>query len=298
MTAIAIERLSLRYPHTGADVLHEVSLHLSEPRIVGLFGRNGAGKTSLLSVLAAFRKPTAGQVLLDGAPVWENSENTRRICFIRGGGDTVEHNWPEDRVADALAVANMLRPNWSAERAAELIAKFGLPQRTRLSELSTGQRSALGVVLGLAARAPVTIFDESHLGMDAPSRRMFYDELLREYTENPRTFILSSHLIDEVGPLLEDVVILHEGRILLHEEAETLRGQGAAVTGPVDRVDAFVAGLRVLDQQQLGSTKRATVHGALDDGHLGAARAAGVVVEPLALQDLFIHLTASEGDRK
>ncbi|MFC9997195.1 ATP-binding cassette domain-containing protein [Nocardia sp. NPDC127526] len=298
MSVIDIDGLTLRYPQGKTDVLHEVSLHLAEQRIVGLFGRNGAGKTSLLSVLAAFRKPTSGHVLLDGAPVWENPDSTRRICFIRGGGDTVENNWPEDRVADALAMASMLRPNWSAERAAELVAKFQLPQRTRLSELSTGQRSALGAVLGLAAGAPITIFDESHLGMDAPSRRAFYDELLREYAERPRTFILSSHLIDEVGPLLEDVVILHEGRILLHEDAEALRGNGAAVTGPVDRVDAFITGLSVLDQRQLGATKRATVRDALTDGHLGAARAAGLTVEPLALQDLFIHLTEREGGRR
>ena len=78
---------------------------------------------------------------------------------------------------------------------------------------------------GLAARTPLTIFDESYLGMDAPSRYAFYDELLADYARHPRTVILSTHLIEEFGSLFEEVVMIHHGRLVLHEEADALRAR-------------------------------------------------------------------------
>ena len=84
--------------------------------------------------------------------------------------------------------------------------------------MSQGQRSALGVILGLASRCPLTIFDESYLGMDAPSRYAFYDELLADYLAYPRTIVLSTHLIEEVSSLFEEVVIIDRGRLLIQNK--------------------------------------------------------------------------------
>ena len=86
------------------------------------------------------------------------------------------------------------------------------PTAKRIKTLSLGQRSALGSVVGLASRAPLTMFDESYLGMDAISRGVFYDELLGDYLRTQRTFIVSTHLIGEIAPLLEQVVVIDHGR--------------------------------------------------------------------------------------
>src|SRR5690606_23802581 len=134
-------------------------------------------------------------------------------------------------------------------------------------QLSRGQRAALAVTLGLASRAPVTAFDESYLGMDAPSRNAFYDELLREYMEQPRTVILSTHHIEEVSSLLEEGVIIDRGRLPMQAGAETLRTRGATVTGAGDAVDRFAAGLQVLNVRQLGPTKSVAVYGSFDGDH-------------------------------
>jgi ABC-2 type transport system ATP-binding protein len=292
---IEVENLTLRYPGGDTAALDDVSFSLAPDRVYGLLGRNGSGKTSLLSLLAAFRKPTAGRVRLDGEPVYENPGATRQICLIRGHGDTVVHDWPEDRVKDALRTAGMLRPAWDQAYADELVDMFELPRKKRLNELSTGQRSQLGVALGLASRAPVTLLDESYLGMDAPSRYRFYDELLRDYVAHPRTIIVSTHLIEEVGTLFEEVLILDRGRLLLHEEVDVLRGRGAAVTGPAAEVDAFTEGLTVLSERQLGPTKQATIYGAHDPLFQAKARAHGMDLAPVPLQDLFVHLTEPDG---
>lgn len=290
---IEIDHLTLRYGDVTA--VDDLSLDLAGGKVYGLLGRNGSGKTSLLSVLAAYRKATAGEVRVDGRPVFENAAAVRQICFIRGAGDTVnEHFWPDDRVQHALRIGRLFRPHWDQAYADKLLERFGLSRRARTSQLSRGQRSALGIVLGLASRAPLTVFDESYLGLDAPSRYAFYEELLADYMAHPRTFVISTHLIEEVSPLLEEVVIIDKGRLLLHEDADTLRSQGAAVTGPAEAVDRFAAGRTVLGQKSLGPTKQATVYGSFDDRDYACAREAGLELGPVALQDLFVFLTGQK----
>ncbi|GLY02981.1 MULTISPECIES: ABC transporter ATP-binding protein [Actinoplanes] len=286
---ITVNDLQVRYGETVG--LQDLSAELPGGKIYGLLGRNGSGKTSLLAVLAGFRKPSAGTVTVDGLPVFENSRITRQVCLIRESGIVGD---PTDSVRDTLDVARRLRPGWDAGYATTLIELFGLPPRKRVSELSLGQRSAFGVAVGLASRAPVTMFDEAHLGMDAPTRQAFQDELLRDFIARPRTIIISTHLVEEHSPLFERVLILREGRLLVHEDLDDLRAQGMSLTGPAATVDGVVAGLTILNQQQLGPTKSVTVSGAPDEVRR-AAEAAGLEIGPVAVQDLFIHLTQPTG---
>ncbi|CAM3376326.1 ATP-binding cassette domain-containing protein [Stackebrandtia soli] len=285
---IELSRLTLQYKDTRA--LDEMSLRLDGGKIYGLLGRNGSGKTSLASVIAAFRPQTSGEVLVGGQPPFENADIVSQICLIREGGDVFD----SDRVSVALNFAARFRPNWDADLAARLVDRFELPLRKRVSALSRGMRSALGVVLGLSSRAPLTIFDEVHLGMDAPSRAAFYEELLADYLEHPRTIIISTHLIEEVVSLLEEVVIIDKGRVLFHEPTDDLRERGVSVTGPSAAVAEFTAGLTVLNERILGGTTQVTTFGELGAEQRRAAKAAGLELGPVPLQDLFIHLTAKE----
>jgi ABC-2 type transport system ATP-binding protein len=287
-----VEVAGLRLRYGPVTALDDLGFALPGGRIYGLLGRNGSGKTSLLSVLAGFRKASGGTVRVGGQPVFENPRVTRRVCLIRETGDSGDR---DDRVGYALWTAERLRPGWDAEYAASLVDRFQIPRGKKLGELSLGQRSALGMTFGLASRAPVTLFDESHLGMDAPSRAAFSDELLADFMAHPRTIVISTHLIDELSPLFEEVLIIDEGRLVLQDETETLRARGADVTGPAEAVDRFVAGRTVLRERQLGRTKSAMVYGGLDEHHRRQARDAGLDLGPVALQDLFVHLTQPAG---
>ena len=282
--SVSLRDETLKYGDTEAlsDVTHE---HQSG-KIYGLLGRNGAGKTSLLSLLAAFRKPTDGEALVDGRPVWENIEVVSQICLIREGGD-----FDDTETVKSTLETGELRPTWDGEYALRLADKFEIGLGKKIRDLSRGKRSTLGAICGLAARAELTMFDEVHLGMDAPTRDAFYKELLAQYMDRPRTVILSTHLIDEVANYLEEVVILDKGRVLRHENVESFQGMGATLTGPADAVDATAAGLEVLAEQRLGGTKSITVASSLDARTRERAAAAGVEIGPVGLQDLFIHLT-------
>jgi len=283
--AVEVRDLTVRYGRTTA--VDQVSLTLQPGLIYGLLGRNGTGKTSLLSTIAAFQRASSGQLLVDGEDPYENARVMAGMCLIREAGD-----FTDEKIKDVLAYVAELRTGWDAGFAAELMELFELPQDKKPSQLSRGKRSALGVVVGLASRAPLTMFDEAYLGLDAPSRYAFYDALLADYAEHPRTIVVSSHLIEEVERLFERVIILDEGRVLVDEDAETLRARGVTITGPAAEVEAFTAPLEVVGRKSLGGTLQATVYGELPGDVAARAASAGLELGAVTLQDLFVHLTS------
>lgn len=109
-------------------------------------------------------------------------------------------------------------------------------------------------------------------------------------------FIISSHLIEEVARVLEDIVIIDQGKLLMHDSQEELSSRGAAVTGNEDDVNAFVTGREVIGERTLGRTKSAMVYGDINGKFTSEAINAGLDVEPLGIQDLFVYLTQKKGD--
>ncbi|BCJ54651.1 ABC transporter [Actinoplanes sp. NBRC 14428] len=285
---ISVRDLTVRYGATTA--VDGLTMELAPGRIYGLLGRNGSGKTSLLSVLAAYRRADGGSVEIDGVDPFENARIMRDTVFVRDTLDVPEG----DRVGKVLDFHARLRPRWDAGLAERLTEAFGLDRRKRVSALSRGQRSGLGVVLGLASRASLTLLDEVYLGMDAAARSTFYRELLDDYLAHPRTIILSTHLIQEVADLFEEVVIIDRGRLVVQEETDTFRARGVAVTGPAEAVETFVSGRTVLGRQSLGGVRQATLYGGLGDEEERRAEQAGLSLAPVGIQDLFVHLTSGE----
>lgn len=280
--------LSIRYGSTVA--LDRVDLDLDAGRIHGLLGRNGTGKTTLLSALASLRRPRAGVVRVDGCDPFEDERIMESVCLIREAGDVV----PDTPATATLDFVGSARPSFDRRFADRLIELFGLNPKVKPAAMSRGQRSAFGAVIGLASRASLTMFDEVHLGMDAPTRQQFYDELIADFATHPRTVIVSSHLISEIEPLLETVTILHGNTVLLSDETDDLRSRGATLTGPVAAVDQAAVGHSVIGMRDLGPTRELTLFGDLDRRALADAERAGVQVGPVPLQELFIHLTEAE----
>ena len=289
---IRTQDLTVTYGETVA--VDRLTLELPAGKIYGLLGRNGSGKTTLLSVLASYRKASSGSLTVGGVDPFENAEVMRQTTFIRDTLDVTS----SDRIAGVLDFAAGLRPSFDLQYAAKLLDTFELDPGKRVLTLSRGQKSTLGVVLGLAARASLTLLDEVSLGMDAAARATFYRELLADYLAHPRTVILSTHLIDEVADLFERVVIIDRGRLVLHEDADVLRGRGVTVTGPAAAVDSFVAGRTVLSEQSLGGVRAATVYGRLDDSDTDRATSTGLTLGPVGIQDLFVHLTTTPRERE
>ncbi|MHA2853875.1 ATP-binding cassette domain-containing protein [Paenibacillus lautus] len=285
---VQLDRVSVTYG--SVEAVRDISLRLPAGKIYGLLGRNGAGKTSLLSILASFREPSSGSVTIGGEQPFENAKIMREVSFIYD----VDYKEETDKVKAAIESVARYRPHFDTAYALELARKFNLPLDKQLKQLSKGMQSAFNVCIGLASRSPVTILDEAYLGMDAPSREIFYRELLKDQERHPRTFILSTHLVSEMDYLFEEVIIIHKGRFILQDDYESLTSKGVSITGPAAKVDEFIQGMKVLNVQQLGSTKAVMVYGELSEASQSAALKAGLEIGPISLQDLFIHLTGEE----
>ncbi|GGM48897.1 ABC transporter ATP-binding protein [Dactylosporangium sucinum] len=284
-TIVTVSGLSKRFRDVTA--LDDVSFSLRRNGVYGLLGRNGAGKTTLMQILTGQQFATRGSVEVFGASPVENPAVLRQVAFVKES-----QKYPDTyRVRDALLAGRLMFADWDERFARELVHDFQLPLRRPVKKLSRGMLSALGVTIGLASRAPLTFFDEPYLGLDAVSRQLFYDRLLADYAEFPRTVVLSTHLIDEVADLIEHVLLIERGRIVLDEDAETLRGQVVTLTGPAPAVDALTANTDELHRERLGGLTRATVRGRVEAGD---ARAAGVELQPVSLQQLVVRITRKE----
>ena len=290
MTAtISTAGLTRRYrDHLALD---DISIDIEGPSITGLLGRNGAGKTTLLRIVAGQEFPSAGSVRVLGDSPLENDAILRRVVFIRE-----DQSYPDFKVHHALRAASWFYPNWSSELAEELRSEFELPADRAIKKLSHGMRSALGIVIGLAARVEVTLFDEPYSGLDAVARQRFYDRLLAEYVEHPRTVVLSTHLIDEVADLLERVVMIDRGRVVIDAAAEELRGSATMVSGAALAVEQFVAGRLTWNRRRIGSQESVVLAGVLDGDDRAWAAELHLSLEPLSLQQMMVHATGSASE--
>jgi ABC-2 type transport system ATP-binding protein len=278
--------LTRRY--RGELALNDVTLDLEPESITGLLGRNGAGKTTFLRIIAGHEFASAGTVTVLGASPVENEAVLRQMVFVRE-----DQAYPDFRVRQAVQAAAWFYPNWSHELAGTLLEEFDLPPNRRIRKLSRGMRSALGIVIGLAARAEVTLFDEPYAGLDPVSRQLFYDRLLADYAEHPRTVLLSTHLIDEAAGLFERVVVIDRGRIVLNTAADDLRGAATSVSGPAIAVAEFTAGRPVWNRRRIASQESAVVAGTLNETDRARAAALHLRLEPLTLQEMVVQVAGA-----
>ncbi len=289
---VEVNRLTKSYGNVTA--VNNISFSILPNKIYGLLGRNGAGKTTVMHMITAQIFPTSGEIEVFGEKPYENNSVLSKMCFIKES-----QKYPDSfQVIDVLEVAETLFPQWDREYAYELIETFGLPLKRKMKKLSRGMLSAAGIVVGLASRAPLTIFDEPYLGLDAVARGLFYEKLLEDYSAHPRTIVLSTHLIDEVSRLLEHVIVIDRGNLILNEDTDVLRGRAFTVIGSAHNVQKFIRAREIIHQEGFGGLMSATVMDELSEKDRKEGEALGLEFSPVSLQQLVVHLTMHTSDRK
>lgn len=282
-----VDAKNISVSYKESEALSDINFTLENGKIYGLIGRNGAGKTSLLSLLAAYQKPTSGEIKIDGESIFENEKAVAQVTFVH----QTDYKDEYDTIIQYFELAERYRPTFDRKYAEQLVEVFQLPTNKPLRKLSTGMQSAFNVTIGLANRTPITIFDEAYQGMDAPTREIFYKEILEEQARHPRLFILSTHLVSEMEYLFDEVLIIHKGKLLLQEEMDSFLQKGFSVTGAIKDVEEVVAGLHVLSEQQLGGTKSVMVYGEFPIKLEADVKRKGLEIGNVSLHDLFIQLT-------
>lgn len=275
----------------GRDVLHDVTLDLKPGKIYGLIGRNGAGKTTLLSILSAQNPATHGTVTLDGEPVWEHRNSLAKICFSRELNANAESGIAAMKAKEYLRIASTYYEDWDKDLEARLVKLFDLNLKKKFGKMNKGMLSMITIIVALCSKAPYTFLDEPVAGLDVVAREQFYKLLLEEYSNSGRTFVVSTHIIEEAADVLEEVVILHEGKILIEADTQAFVDSAVHVSGKIEEVDAATAGLEVHHAETVGRSKGVTVF--LEPGQK-VDESRDVSVQPVSLQRAFVALCGEE----
>lgn len=291
MEKLVLECKNLCKSYKDKEVLKDLNLTLESGKIYGLIGRNGAGKTTLLSVMTAQNPATGGEVTINGKPVWENEKALSNICFSReiiGGSRNAIAGM---KAKEYIKAASLYFPDWDQEMADRLIKEFELDLKKVMVKYSKGMLSMITIIVALASKAPFTILDEPVAGLDIFARQKFYQLLLEEYTETGRTFVVSTHIIEEAADVLEEVIVLHNKRIIVKENTRELVERSFHVSGLESEVDNAVRGLKVYAPEKMGRGKGVTV--ILSEGEK-IDDSFDVTIQPVNLSKVFLALCSDK----
>lgn len=282
----------LRKQYKDTEALKGVNLELEKGKIYGLIGRNGAGKTTLLSLISGQNYRTSGEVTIDGIPVWENQEALDKLCFSRELNPMTGNGANNMKVKDYIQAASIYLPNYDKEMSNQLIKEFGLDVKKRISKLSKGMMSMVTIIVALASKAEYTFLDEPVAGLDIVAREKFYRILIDEFNESGRTFVVSTHIIEEAADVFEEVVIIDRGNLLLKENTEELIERTVHISGKEEDITALCEGKKVYRMEKVGRSKGATLM--LDKNEELNTEGKDVSVQAMNLQQVFVALCGEE----
>lgn len=218
--AVQIEHLDRRFRRTEA--LHDVNLTIPVGSVFGLVGLNGAGKTTLIRHLIGLLKPQHGTVTVLGEdPVEAPDRLLKRVGYL-----TEEDSLPNwMRVGDMIDFSRSIYPTWDDSYARRLCEMFALSRASKLDTLSKGQRARVGLLVAIAHRPELLVLDEPSGGLDPIARSDILEAIIRTVSEEGRTVLFSSHLLDEVDRVCDWIALMHEGRIIESTTIERLQRQ-------------------------------------------------------------------------
>ncbi len=286
MKAIECKHLSKSFKKK--KVLDNINLTMEKGKIYALLGRNSAGKTTLLNCLCTRYLPDEGEVYLLEEKAYENQKVLREICLV---SDYMEV-FSLYKVKNILHFAQSFYEKWDEELMHRLLDYYEIDEKNKYAALSKGKRTVISIIIGLCSGCEIVLFDEIYSGMDTVARKQFYEILLEQQEKKPRTFVLSTHLIEEMSGLFTDVILMDHGKILLAEDMEQVHERSYCFTGRVDQ-EALLSGKCVLTKNQMGSMMQYCVYDNFTSQELQNIKAAGMNVSSMNLQDLFIACTTN-----
>ena len=202
--------------HKDAVALENVELHLLPGRIVGLLGPNGSGKTTLIKLANGLLMPTAGQIRIAGmAP---GPETKALVSYLPDVACL-----PEWMSAEQLAALFAdFYADFDSAKAAEMLARLDIATRKPIKHLSKGTKEKVQLILAMSRTAQLYLLDEPIGGVDPAARDYILNTIITNYNENA-TVVISTHLIGDIEPVLDEAVFLRQGHVLAHRSVEELR---------------------------------------------------------------------------
>ena len=271
-----ITTTSLTKYYGKLKALDNVDLEIPEGRIIGLLGKNGAGKSTLMRCFLGFLK-YEGEISVLGQNMKHHREDIHNHVAFIPDVSSLDDRLTVQQTVDYVANLN---ESWNAQKAEDLLAKSDLPLKKRVSSLSKGMKTKLYLLITLSLDVKVLLLDEPTLGLDIVFRKEFFNTILGEFFSEERTIIISTHQVEEVAHILQDIIFIDEGKLILHEDVEELRSQYSIYTVSSDKIELLEAHNPKLITKTLG--------------HVSAILKSDIVIEEAeitkpSLSDLFLE---------
>jgi len=279
---IEFSEVTKKYGNLAA--IDRVTLAVPENGIYCLLGRNGAGKTTFMKLLAGHIAATGGRITVDGKTV-SPGRMPENVNYIESG--SVQFNM---KVSDLIDAAAGLQEDFDLDFARKMTEKFELNPGKKFKKLSFGMKTMLTTILLLANNSLAILLDEPTLGFDAIMRSQFNSLLLESYHARPRIIIVSTHLIDEIAKVIERLIIIDNGRILMEAGIEEIDERAYTLSGLSKAVLPLLNGLNCIGRTEMGSAMAAHIY----DRRITAPE--GVTVDRLSLQGFFINIVGGKSN--
>lgn len=267
--------------------LSDMSVTITENSITGLIGRNGSGKTTLMRILAGKLDKTGGDVFVFGEQPMDNLAVLNKIVYTY---HNVQYD-PNLNLQTILFGYDAMFSKFDAPFANKMMRYFDLAGKMKYKSLSQGMASIFNFLCALSCRASLTMLDEPVLGMDITVRKSAYEILLRDFTEHPRTIIVSSHLLSEIESILSDILRIEQGRVVLNNSIDDIRQSAYRIDGTPSAIGGYAADKKVITQKKSELSSFAVIYERCTEAVVETAKKQGLTVSPVRPEELCVYLT-------
>ena len=271
----------------GFRALDEISINVPKGAIYGLVGPNGAGKSTLIRHLAGIYRQNAGEILIDGQPVYENPDVKGRIAYIP---DDIFY-FVQSGIKDMMKYYKGIYPKFDIDRYEKLRSVFSLDEKRPMRRLSRGMQKQAAFWLALSMRPDVLILDEPVDGLDPVMRRQIWSLILGDVEENGTTVLVSSHNLRELEDVCDHVGIIHKGRTMIEHALADLQDNIVKVQLVYQDGGSLPEGLDILHESRSGKIDTLIIRGRAEDvtNAIEASQPLFYDVVPLTLEEIFIY---------
>jgi len=284
---VAIKVKNLCKSFNDTVILDDISIDFYENKIYGLLGKNGVGKTTLLNIITKQLISKSGTVEIFGQDINKNDDVLDKLCIVR------EREFPENDILikELFNIYSYFYKDYDKKLQEKLCDYFEIDSKKLYRKLSRGMKSLVLNIIGICSNASITIFDEPTIGLDADNRNEFYKILLDSYIKNPRTIILSTHLINEVENLIENVVIIHKGKVIVDDSIDNISQKSFYISGDKSDLEKLQCLKDTKYDKSFGSKQVYKYYGDINQEDLKFIESLNINLETMNLQDMFVHLT-------
>ena len=205
-----------RKNYGSVKALDNLTLKIESGKIVGLLGPNGHGKTTLIKTLSGLLSKDKGKVLIDGKRI---GVGTKKIVSYLPERSYLS---PEMKIKEVVSFFQEFYEDFDAKKADAMLGELSLDKESKLKSLSKGNREKVQLIMVMSRKAKLYLLDEPMGGVDPAARDYILKTIISNYSEDA-TVIISTHLIQDVEQILDEVVFLKEGKVMLHSDVDELR---------------------------------------------------------------------------